>query len=145
MPFKTCEICLTGHFDDLPCPNCETNINIAGVEQAEPLGWITEETRKWVHDPNSRGPGMFTANRNGAGGTWAIYSGADYQRLHRIAKDLQEQCGRLQAIAITAKDLYDESEEYDFSDGMGRGALQQYWDALANALDPEFEDNSNDA
>jgi len=31
--------------------------------------------------------------------------------------------------------LYDESEEYDFDDGMGRGASQYLWDKLAQVLE----------
>lgn len=42
----------------------------------------------------------------------------------------------LRPIAEAAKALSDEAEEYDFPDGMGQGAPQQYWDALNSALNP---------
>lgn len=43
----------------------------------------------------------------------------------------------LRPIFSAAKRLYEEAEEYDFPDGMGQGAPQDYWDALADALEPE--------
>lgn len=83
---KTCEVCL-GEFD---CPNCVPRKDtLADIEKFEPLGWITDETLKWTKDPDARGPGMFTANRNGSGGMWAIYSGADFQRLYILAESLK--------------------------------------------------------
>lgn len=83
---KTCEVC-QAEFD---CPNCvPRKDSLADIEKFQPLGWITDETLKWIHDPNARGPGMFTANRNGQGGVWAIYSGADFQRLYILAESLK--------------------------------------------------------
>jgi len=41
----------------------------------------------------------------------------------------------LRNVRAAAERLYGESEEYDFDDGLGRGAAQQYWDALGTALD----------
>lgn len=84
---KTCEVCQT----EFECPNCvpRRQDSLADIEQFKPLGWISDETLKWVHDPNARGPGMFTANRNGQGGVWAIYSGADFQRLYILAESLK--------------------------------------------------------
>lgn len=43
----------------------------------------------------------------------------------------------LRPIFNAAKMLYDESEEYDFDDGLGKGAPQEYWDALAAAFEPK--------
>jgi hypothetical protein len=83
---KTCAVCLA----ELECPNCVLKKDsLADIEKFEPLGWITDETLKWIKDPNARGPGMFTANRNGQGGVWAIYSGSDFQRLYILAESLK--------------------------------------------------------
>jgi len=139
MPLTTCKICLTEHFDELPCPNCETSIDLSEVEEAKPIGFISDETRQWLLDENGRGPGMFTPNRNGAGGVWAIYGGWEYKRLLTIAKNLQKQCVLMHGVVAAARTLYEETEEYDFPDGMGKGALQEYWDALADALEPELD------
>lgn len=139
MQLKTCEICLTEHFDELPCPNCETSIDLSEVEEAKPIGFISDETRQWLLDENGRGPGMFTPNRNGAGGVWAIYGGWEYKRLLTIAKNLQKQCALMHNVVAAARALYEETEEYDFPDGMGKGALQEYWDALADALEPDLD------
>jgi len=139
MQLKTCEICLTEHFDELPCPNCETSIDLSEVEEAKPIGFISDETRQWLLDENGRGPGMFTPNRNGAGGVWAIYGGWEYKRLLTIAQNLQKQCVLMHGVVAAARTLYEETEEYDFPDGMGKGALQEYWDALADALEPELD------
>ena len=42
---------------------------------------------------------------------------------------------RLQKIEAAANELYSQSDEYHFDDGLGKGALQEYWDDLANALE----------
>lgn len=42
---------------------------------------------------------------------------------------------RLRKVEVAATALYDESEEHDFDDGLGRGAPQQQWDDLRDALD----------
>jgi hypothetical protein len=60
---------------------------------------------------------------------------AECNNLKTISYHLGEDKKELQKIAIAAKNLYAESEEYDFPDGMGKGALQEHWDNLANALD----------
>lgn len=46
----------------------------------------------------------------------------------------------LRRVHRAAETLYQEAEEYDFDDGMGQGALQDYWDALADAFDAMEED-----
>ena len=42
----------------------------------------------------------------------------------------------LRPIFKAAENLLFESEEYDFDDGLGKGAAQTHWDALADALEP---------
>lgn len=101
----------------------------------KPLGWISEQTRQWLKDPSGHGPGMFTPNKNGQSGTWAIYSWEDFQKLYRHAEKTKYLAENLLRIADSARRLYEESEEYDFPDGMGKGASQQYWDDLSNAID----------
>jgi len=44
---------------------------------------------------------------------------------------------RLRRISAAAHRLYDESEEYEFDDGLGRGAPQDLWDALSTELEGE--------
>jgi hypothetical protein len=41
----------------------------------------------------------------------------------------------LRRISDAAHRLYSESEEYDFDDGLGRGAPQELWDALSTEID----------
>ena len=43
---------------------------------------------------------------------------------------------RLNQIADAAEKLSFAAEEYDFDDGLGMGAPQEYWDALSQALEP---------
>ena len=50
---------------------------------------------------------------------------------------LEAEVAALQNIKEAADILYSEAEEYDFPDGLGQGASQQYWDDLANALFPD--------
>lgn len=45
----------------------------------------------------------------------------------------------LRRVERAANALYAESEEHDFDDGLGQGAPQQYWDALADAFEPQTE------
>ena len=45
----------------------------------------------------------------------------------------------LRRIRDAADTLCAESEEYDFDDGMGRGALQQYWDDLFDVFEPQTD------
>ena len=45
----------------------------------------------------------------------------------------------LRKVHKAAHALYTESEEYDFDDGLGKGAGQQYWDDLADAFEPETD------
>lgn len=42
----------------------------------------------------------------------------------------------LRPIVKAAENLLYESEEYDFDDGLGKGAAQSHWDALASTLEP---------
>lgn len=42
---------------------------------------------------------------------------------------------RFNTLLVAVKELLFESEEYDFNDGLGQGALQQYWDNLQIAYD----------
>lgn len=42
----------------------------------------------------------------------------------------------LRPIAHAGHRLYIESEEFEFDDGMGRGAQQTYWDDLASTFEP---------
>ena len=42
----------------------------------------------------------------------------------------------LRPIAHAGHRLYIESEEFEFDDGMGRGAQQTYWDDLARTFEP---------
>lgn len=43
----------------------------------------------------------------------------------------------LRRVHLAAEKLYTEAEEYDLPDGLGQGAPQEYWDALAEAFEPE--------
>jgi len=52
-----------------------------------------------------------------------------------IIPRLERQNTHLMTVLLAAEKLFDESEEYDFADGMGKGASQQYWDELSNAID----------
>lgn len=45
----------------------------------------------------------------------------------------------IQKVINAARDLNDQSEEYSFDDGLGRGALQQLWDDLDTALEEYYE------
>ncbi len=45
----------------------------------------------------------------------------------------------LRPIFKAAHELYANSEEYDFDDGLGRGAPQDLWDALASSFEPATE------
>ena len=45
----------------------------------------------------------------------------------------------LRPIVQAAENLLFESEEYDFDDGLGKGAAQTHWDDLASALEPKTE------
>lgn len=42
----------------------------------------------------------------------------------------------LRPIVKAAENLLYESEEYDFDDGLGKGAAQSHWDDLAGTLEP---------
>ena len=42
----------------------------------------------------------------------------------------------LRPIVKAAENLLYESEEYDFDDGLGKGAAQSHWDDLASTLEP---------
>ena len=74
-------------------------------EAYQPIGYISDETRQWLKDPNAKGPGMFTANRNGQGGMWALYSGADFQRVHALAAHYQDERQHLLRCKSIVKDL----------------------------------------
>lgn len=50
----------------------------------------------------------------------------------------------LVAIEESARNLLAESEEYHFDDGLGKGAVQQYWDGLDCALDQLDEAKDNE-
>lgn len=41
----------------------------------------------------------------------------------------------LRPIGVAAEQLFAESEEYEFDDGLGKGALQEYWDELSATLE----------
>lgn len=45
----------------------------------------------------------------------------------------------LRRVEAAAHELHTQAEEYDFPDGLGQGASQDLWDALADALEPETE------
>tara|TARA_R110002126_G_scaffold284477_1_gene434211 strand:- start:247 stop:609 length:363 start_codon:yes stop_codon:yes gene_type:complete len=45
----------------------------------------------------------------------------------------------LRRVEVAAHELYTQAEEYDFPDGLGQGAAQELWDALATAFEPETE------
>ena len=45
----------------------------------------------------------------------------------------------LRPIVQSAENLLFESEEYDFDDGLGKGAQQTHWDDLASTLEPKTE------
>lgn len=68
---------------------------------------------------------------------------AECERLRNIERQLTDlnqtqflELEWLRPIANAAKDLSDNAEEYDFPDGLGQGADQQYWEALDTALEP---------
>lgn len=71
---------------------------------------------------------------------------ADSERLQKQIDAITEmnhgqflQLEFLRKVYEAAHELYCESEEYDFDDGLGKGAPQQYWDALADAFEPETD------
>lgn len=71
---------------------------------------------------------------------------ADMERLQKQIDAISEmnhgqflQLEFLRKVYEAAHELYCESEEYDFDDGLGKGAPQQYWDALADAFEPETD------
>lgn len=101
----------------------------------KPIGWISEKTREWLKDHQARGPGLFVPNRNGQTGIWPIYSGEDLKELFQYSEKYERLRENFLRVIDCAKRLYEESEEYDFPEGMGKGALQQYWDDLDSALE----------
>lgn len=144
--WNACAVCGAGMQEgETDCPVCTGVVStpdqdfVRDIPDIQPLGWISEHTRQWLKDPNSHGPGMFTVNRNGQGGMWALYAGSDFQRLYQHAEKLREQCENLLRIEQAARRLYEETEEFDFPDGMGKGALQEYWDELDTALEQVFK------
>ena len=58
-------------------------------------------------------------------------------KLRGAIEAMQAEQAALLRIKEAADMLYSEAEEYDFPDGPGMGASQQYWDDLANALFPD--------
>lgn len=50
--------------------------------------------------------------------------------------------GVMTRIASAARDLLHESEEFDFPDGLGRGAQQQFWDALGSEIEAAENDGA---
>lgn len=60
-----------------------------------------------------------------------------YEAMKRDLATAQAERDMLIAIKDAADVLYSEAEEFDFDDGLGMGASQQYWDDLANALFPD--------
>ena len=53
---------------------------------------------------------------------------AELRRLHAENEALK-------TVVNAARNLVFESEEYEFDDGLGRGAPQSYWDELDSALE----------
>lgn len=48
----------------------------------------------------------------------------------------------LRPIFVAVEKILFMAEEYDFDDGLGRGAPQEYWDALENAFDKDNKDET---
>lgn len=65
---------------------------------------------------------------------------ADLDRTAAERDALRAENALLRRVRRAAETLYQEAEEYDFDDGMGQGAPQDYWDALADAFDAMEED-----
>lgn len=56
-----------------------------------------------------------------------------------IAVALNKLEGPFRLLIAACNRLSAETEEYDFDDGMGRGALQDYWDEFEDALEKARE------
>ena len=57
---------------------------------------------------------------------------------HKAAAELRRlhaENEALKTVVNAARNLVFESEEYEFDDGLGRGAPQSYWDELDSALE----------
>lgn len=67
--------------------------------------------------------------------TWFPMSARQLFDTTERAEQLRQQCENLLRVERAARQLYEETEEYDFPDGMGKGAIQQYWDELDTALE----------
>lgn len=83
------------------------------------------------HTPENCAPGNLRA--------WCQRCHITYDAPMKAAKRRKGAADRVAALLNAAQDLLAESEEYEFDDGLGRGAPQQYWDALQDAL--EFGDD----
>lgn len=57
-----------------------------------------------------------------------------YRELGRLAEKAETQRDELRAVLAAAETLSEQAEEYEFDDGLGRGAVQIYWDELENAI-----------
>lgn len=82
---------------------------------------------------------------------WTLYSQDylseyqdDFNELRNEIGPLLDRVERWKALEKQVRDLIFEAEEYDFPDGMGKMALQQYWDDLQGALDA-IDDAEDDA
>lgn len=79
------------------------------------------------HTPENCAPGNLRA--------WCQRCHITYDAPMKAAKRRKGAADHVAALLNAAQDLLAESEEYEFDDGLGRGAPQQYWDALQDALE----------
>lgn len=60
---------------------------------------------------------------------------AEIDRLTRERDALAKQAGPFRRLVDACKLLSSEAEEYEFDDGIGRGAMLDYWDEFDRKLD----------